>query len=201
MLPSGWDDLCPSPDLRRKLGLAAAFIAFGSVACMSGVTLLVAENEPGDAFALARQQPESRPIITTATTSDRPAAETTTAEKPAETGITSCRRNKASGNDCESVVTSKADPVHVDSAAAAEASQSAAVQPVALIASTPVVAESAPESTDDGAPASVPEATVPEAAAAKPQKTQHRQSRRNPYDGFSLFALDHRGRARFRPLF
>jgi hypothetical protein len=47
MLPSGWDDLCPSPDLRRKLGLAAAFIALGSVACMSGVTLLVAENEPG----------------------------------------------------------------------------------------------------------------------------------------------------------
>jgi hypothetical protein len=50
------------------------------------------------------------------------------------------------------------------------------------------------------------EAPVPEASAAKPQKTVRHQSRRRyPYDTLSLWSFDHHysrgGRQRFRTLF
>ena len=54
--------LCPSADLRRKLSLAGAFILFGSVACVSSVMLLMAQNEDLEllgAVVLARANEEA----------------------------------------------------------------------------------------------------------------------------------------------
>jgi hypothetical protein len=210
ILPS-WitESLCPYPDLRRKLSLGLAFILFGSVACVSSVTLLVADNDPDprSAFALAPLPPVSRPIITSETIVEGPAAGTVAAPKiTAADGVTPCPSNE-SGNvngNCGTGLAQKR--LLADPPATAETDYrnvpAAVPVPVALVASAPSTAEPTLESTDAPAPPSVSAEPVPAATASKPQKTaRHQSRRRNPYDGFSLFAFDQRGRPRFRPLF
>ena len=226
ILPSGWkaEDLCPYPNLRRKLGLALAFMLFGSVACVSGVALLVADNDPNprSAFAFAPPQPASRPIITSAITIERPAVDAVSAPNiTAANGITPCPINatgEVNGN-CKTAAAQK----RLNAAPAARVETdyrnvpAGVPEPVALVANTPPPVGTTPESTDAPSPPSMSAEPVP-AASSKPkpveepdagnphvrfeQKTaRHQSRRRNSYDGFSLFAFDQRGRPRFRPLF
>ena len=215
MVPSGWklENLCSSPNLRRGLNLGLAFIVFGSVACMSGLALLVDENDPRSAFALAAEQPASRGMITATATIEQAAVDTAEQKAATAEGPPPCRSD-ADGNvnaGCGTAARQESGTVHADTPARAQTADPPAVPEQArLLASAPALTEETVKSAD--APASVPvsEPAVPEAAPpqaaevspAKPQKAQRRQSRqRNIFDTFPLFALDQRGRPRFRPLF
>ncbi len=194
------------PNLGRKLGLGIAFIAVGSVACVSAITLIAADSDPGSAYALVPPERESGPAIIATTTPERPAVNTAAAEKTtAADPIPVCQRNDASPSVKSGCNTAA---LHSDSHAteggAASPAQPVAVAvpaPTVLLANAPPVNESEPELTD--APPSPPNTPAPlaETAAPKPQKAQRRQSRqRNSYNVFPLFAFD-RGRPRLRPLF
>jgi hypothetical protein len=208
LLSAGWIAefayLCPSPDLRRKLSLAGAFVLFGSVACVSSVMLLVAENDDaGRAFALARVEPD-QPLIRlglpeTALTTVQ-AVKVTTAEP-----MRSCQGELSANGACDTGTPSNTLPLAADTPAPGEVAAVHRDEPAGtdpggtiLAASTAPVAES----TDAAAAAAQPEASLPQASASKPQKPVRHQARRyNSNDGFSLFAFDQRSRARFRPLF
>jgi len=215
MVPSAWklENLCPSPNLRRGLGLGLAFIVFGSVAAMSGLALLVDDNDPRSAFALATEQPASRGITTATATIEQAAVDTAEGKAATAEGPPPCRSD-ADGNvngGCGTAARQETGTVHADTPARAETAEPPAVpEQVRLLASTPALTEETVKSADAPTSVAVSEPAVPEAAPpqaaeaspAKPQKAQRRQSRpRNAFEGFPLFALDQRGRLRFRPLF
>jgi hypothetical protein len=206
MLPNVWtlESLWRYPNLCRKLGLGIAFITVGSVACVSAITLIAADSDPGSAYALVPPERESGPVIIATTTPERPAVNTAAAEKTtAADPIPECQRNDASARAKSGCNTAA---VHSDSQAMEDGSASPALPvavpaPAVLLANAPPANESEPELTV--APSSPPNTPAPlaESAAAKPQKAQRRHSRqRNSYDVFPLFAFD-RGRPRLRPLF
>ena len=215
MVPSGWklENLCRSANVRRGLVLGAAFVVFGSMACMSGLALLVDENDPRSAFALAAEQPASRGMITATATIEQAAVDTAEQKATTAEGPPPCQSD-AAGNvtaGCRTAARQEAGTVQADTPARTEAAgPAAAPEQVRLLASTPTLTEETRESTDAPASVAVSQPTAPEAAPpqaaeappAKPQKAQRRQSRqRNIFDTFPLFALDQRGRPRFRPLF
>jgi hypothetical protein len=198
MLPNGWkvEFLAAYPNLRRKAGLGISFVAVGSVACLSAIALLVTENDPGIAFPMPPQETASRTVTMAFTNPERrpldmAAAEKTTAIDPKA----KCER------DCD-VMAARAQGESKPKAAPFPAQPVAATEPAVLPAGAPPENESAPESIDSPAPLPPIAPAMAESAAPKPPKAQRRQSRsRNSFDGFPLFAFDHRGRPRFRPLF
>jgi hypothetical protein len=97
---------CPSPNLRRTLSVALAFIIFGLVAGASSLALLVADDpDPRSAFAFAPLQSPSREPATLATTAELPAVDAVRVRKITK----SCRRNALSDDDasCDSGVARK----------------------------------------------------------------------------------------------
>jgi hypothetical protein len=193
MLRHGWklECLATYPNLRRKLGFGITFMAVGSVAYLSAIALLAADNDPDVAYAMKPRETASRPVVMAFTNPERPplavaAAEKTTAADP---------KPKC---DCDLTV------AHAQREGKPEAAPQpiAAPEPVVPPASAPRENENAPELTDAPAPLPVIPPAMAETTAPEQPKAQRRQSRsRNSYDGFPLFAFDHRGRPRFRPLF
>jgi len=196
ILPSGWkaEDLCPYPNLRRKLGLALAFMLFGSVACVSGVALLVADNDPNprSAFAFAPPQPASRPIITSAITIERPAVDAVSAPNiTAANGITPCPINatgEVNGN-CKTAAAQK----RLNAAPAARVETdyrnvpAGVPEQVALVANTPPpvgTVGTTPESTDAPSPPSMSAEPVP-AASSKPKPVEEPDTG-NPHARFDV---------------
>jgi len=197
--------LCPSADLRRKLSLAGAFILFGSVACVSSVMLLMAQNEDaGRAFALARVEPDQPLIRLGLRETTRVEAEKVTTAEPS-----SCQGELSVNAGCETGTPSNTPPPAADGhapggTAALSGGDPAGANPggTILAASTARMSESNMESTDAAAASVQPETPLPQASASKPQKPARHQARRyNSNNGFSLFAFDQRSRARLRPLF
>jgi hypothetical protein len=214
MVPSGWnlENLCPSASIRRGLTLGLAFIVFGSMACMSGLALLVDDRDPRSAFTT--EQPASRAMTTTTATIEQPAVDTAMQQKVTMVETPDPCRSDADGKvnvGCGTAARQETDTVHADTPAMAETAGPAAVpEQVRLLASTPAPTEETLKSTDAPASVAVSEPTASEtappqaaeASPAKPQKAQRRQSRqRNLFDAFPLFAFDQRGRPRVRPLF
>jgi hypothetical protein len=200
--------LCPSADLRRKLSLAGAFILFGSIACVSSVMLLMAQNEDaGRAFALARVEPD-QPLIRLGlrqTAPTRIEAEKVTTAEP----MSSCQSELSVNAACETGTPPNTPPLAADAhapggTAALPGDQPAAANPdgTILAASTAPMPEITIETRDAAAASVQPETPLPQASASKPQKPARHQARRyNSNNGFSLFAFDQRSRARLRPLF
>jgi hypothetical protein len=201
---------CPSPNLRRKLGVALAFTIFGLVAGASSLVLLVADDpDPRSAFAFAPLQSASREPATLATTAELPAVDAVQVRKITK----SCRRNALNDDDasCVSGVARKPGvvPAVTNPPAAAElpighGSGPAGGAPAAagLVASTPPLDAAVPEPTDGvvAPPVSVAEAPGPAASPAQPRKpARHHSSRRYSYN--DSYRRGGYARPRFFPFF
>jgi protein Tex len=199
---------CPSPDLRRKLSLAAAFGAFGLVAGASGVALLVAadDSDPGSAFALASPPPPSAETAIATPAAEMPAAETPTAEAVVAQKVAKVEAAQVEAAKVEAVPTRQPPVVRAVTAPPAtrevpigHSSEpvEAAARSATFVANAPPLEEGTVTPTDATAPAPTAETPPPPTPAATTRKTARHQGRRGtPYQQFSLWPFGGGGRQR-----
>jgi hypothetical protein len=164
---SGWKPefgfLVPFPDLRRRLGIALTFTAFGFVAAASGVALLVAQDDvdPRNGFALAPLPSSSAAGTTLAATHEPVAAAPVVAANPVKAARLVLCRHGSSDDASACALAPEAKPAFAREAPRAPATDH---RPAPAAPHDETVATSAPSAAS--APINAPPASIPPPAAA-----------------------------------